>query len=110
MLHPQVHVRLDTSLQEDKLKIQAFVSRSLTLGDKSLAMEFVELPCDVLYGDVERVGGMLLGLWLGEYRQQQHDTASTLQQTVGLGRHGCSQLKLSWGCSCSRWQLRYLVP
>lgn len=54
----QVHLRLDTSLQEDKLKVQAYVSRTLTLGDKSLATEFVELPCDVLYGDIERVGGM----------------------------------------------------
>lgn len=58
-------------MQEDKLKVQAYVSRSLTLGDKSLATEFVELPCDVLYGDVERVGGMSMpaaGL-------QQHNTS-----------------------------------
>lgn len=26
-------------------------------GDKAIAMEFVEVPCEVLFGDVERVGG-----------------------------------------------------
>jgi hypothetical protein len=26
-------------------------------GDKAIAMEFLEVPCEVLYGDVERVGG-----------------------------------------------------
>jgi hypothetical protein len=52
-----VHLRLDTSLQQDKLPCQSYVSRSLTLGDKLLGMEFVEVPCDVQYGDVERVGG-----------------------------------------------------
>jgi hypothetical protein len=53
----QVHVRLDTTLQQDKLPCQAFVSRSLALGANTLGMEFVEVPCDVQYADVERVGG-----------------------------------------------------
>lgn len=26
-------------------------------GDKAIAMEFLEVPCEVLYGDIERVGG-----------------------------------------------------
>jgi hypothetical protein len=55
--YTQVNLRLDTSLQQDKLPCQTFVSRGLQLGDKPLATEFVEVPCDVQYGDVERVGG-----------------------------------------------------
>ncbi|WIA19955.1 hypothetical protein OEZ85_005837 [Tetradesmus obliquus] len=55
-----VHLRLDTSLQQDKLPCSTFVSRGLALGDKPLGMEFVEVPCDVAYGDVERVGVSLL--------------------------------------------------
>jgi translation initiation factor 3 subunit F len=52
-----VNLRLDTSLQQDQLPCQAYVSRALQLGDKPLATGFVEVPCDVQYGDVERVGG-----------------------------------------------------
>ena len=33
------------------------MSRLLTLGDKVLATEFVEMPCEVLFGEAERVGG-----------------------------------------------------
>jgi len=30
---PQVHLRLDTSLEQDKLPVQGFISRSLALGE-----------------------------------------------------------------------------
>lgn len=52
-----MNLRLDTSLQQDKLPCQTYVSRSLALGDKTLGTGFMEVPCDVQYGDVERVGG-----------------------------------------------------
>jgi hypothetical protein len=53
----QVHLLIDTTLSESKFSIQAFMSRLLTLGDKVLATEFVEMPCEVLFGEAERVGG-----------------------------------------------------
>ncbi|KAF8063040.1 TIF3F1 [Scenedesmus sp. PABB004] len=58
--HGPVHLRLDTSLAQDSLACSAYVSRSLGLGDKPLAVEFVEVPTDVLAGEVERVGANLL--------------------------------------------------
>lgn len=36
--------------------MRAYASRTLALGDKALATEFVELPCEVLMGEAERVG------------------------------------------------------
>ncbi len=54
-----MHLRVDTSLAQDGLGVAAYLSRSLGLGDRSLAMEFVEVPANVLYGEVERVGGEL---------------------------------------------------
>lgn len=57
--HP-IHLVVDTTLVNKKFDIKAYVSRALSLGDKVLATEFVELPCEVLLGDVERVGVDLL--------------------------------------------------
>ena len=54
---PQVHLTVDTSLAKDSLGVAAFVSRVLTLGEKTLGTEFVEVSCEVLFGDVEKVGG-----------------------------------------------------
>ncbi|KAG2451861.1 hypothetical protein HYH02_003637 [Chlamydomonas schloesseri] len=61
--HP-VHMVVDTTLRDDKFSISAYTSRTLALGDKQLATEFVEIPCDTIFGDVERVGAdlMLTGL------------------------------------------------
>lgn len=53
----QVHLLVDTTLSNDKFSINAFMSRLLTLGDKVLATEFVEMPCEVLFGEAEKVGG-----------------------------------------------------
>ena len=55
----QIHLLVDTTLSDQKFNIQAFVSRLLTLGDKVLATEFVEMPCEVLFGEAERVGGTM---------------------------------------------------
>lgn len=41
-------------------------SRVLALGDKQVATEFVELPCQVLFADVERVGGEWRRAWSSE--------------------------------------------
>lgn len=48
---------VDTTLRDEKFNISAYTSRTLALGDKQLATEFVEIPCDTIFGDVERVGG-----------------------------------------------------
>eukprot|EP00879_Flechtneria_rotunda_P023913 GHRR01025327.1.p2 GENE.GHRR01025327.1~~GHRR01025327.1.p2 ORF type:complete len:208 (+),score=73.16 GHRR01025327.1:429-1052(+) len=82
-----VHLRLDTSLQQDKLAVQTFVSRSLTLGDKPLAMEFVEVPCDVQYGEIERVGANLLvsgETEKGRPLADQETLASSISRLTGL--------------------------
>lgn len=55
-----VHLLVDTTLANSKFSINAFMSRLLTLGDKVLATEFVEIPCEVLFGEAERVGVELL--------------------------------------------------
>ena len=51
-----MHLVLDTSLAGDHVDVRAYASRALSLGDKALATEFVELPCEVLMGEAERVG------------------------------------------------------
>lgn len=56
-----IHLLVDTTLSGGRFNIQAFMSRLLTLkGDKVLATEFVEMPCEVLFGEAERVGVDLL--------------------------------------------------
>lgn len=53
----QVHLLVDTTLQGQKFTVQAYTSRQLSIKDKPLATEFVEVPSEVLYTDIERVGG-----------------------------------------------------
>mmetsp|Transcript_18024 Transcript_18024/g.38749 ORF Transcript_18024/g.38749 Transcript_18024/m.38749 type:complete len:285 (+) Transcript_18024:190-1044(+) len=55
-----IHLLVDTTLTDNKFSVQAFMSRLLTLGDKVLATEFVELPCETIFADVELVGVELL--------------------------------------------------
>lgn len=55
-----VHLVLDTALAGDHVGVSAYISRSLALGDKPLATEFVQVPCDVQYTEVEKVGVDLL--------------------------------------------------
>ncbi|KXZ52608.1 hypothetical protein GPECTOR_9g653 [Gonium pectorale] len=61
--HP-VHLVVDTTLKDNKFSIKAYLSRPLAFGDKQLATEFVQLPCDTIVSDIERVGAelMLTGL------------------------------------------------
>ncbi len=55
---------VDTTLSDKKFSIHSFMSRQLSLGDKVLGTEFVEVPCEVLFNDAERVGGGGRG-WAG---------------------------------------------
>ena len=57
-LHMQVHLRVDTTLTNNKLDVVAYVARHLTLGDRStsLAQEFQQVPCEVRTVEVERLG------------------------------------------------------
>jgi len=54
----QVHLRVDTTLTNNKLDVVAYVARHLTLGDRStsLAQEFQQVPCEVRTVEVERLG------------------------------------------------------
>ncbi|PNH02266.1 Eukaryotic translation initiation factor 3 subunit F [Tetrabaena socialis] len=56
-----VHMVVDTTLKEEKFSIAAYTARTLALGDKVLATEFVEIPCETIFGDIERVGGECAG-------------------------------------------------
>ncbi|MEW5318882.1 MAG: hypothetical protein WDW38_010066 [Sanguina aurantia] len=56
-----IHILVDTTLSGKKASAaQAFTSRLLSLGDKVLATEFVEVPLEIVYADIERVGADLL--------------------------------------------------
>lgn len=44
-----MHLVVDTTLSDKGFSIQAYVSRSLGLADKPLALQFVEVPCDVQF-------------------------------------------------------------
>ncbi|KAL3132388.1 hypothetical protein ABBQ32_008957 [Trebouxia sp. C0010 RCD-2024] len=57
-----VHLRVDTTLTNNKLDVVAYVARHLTLGDRStsLAQEFQQVPCEVRTVEVERLGIELL--------------------------------------------------
>jgi hypothetical protein len=48
---------VDTTLAGGKFDISAFVARSLTLGDKQVALEFVGVPSEVLFSEAEKLGG-----------------------------------------------------
>jgi len=82
-----VHLRLDTSLEQEKLPVQAYISRNLGLGDKAIAMEFLEVPCEVLYGDIERVGSSLLVSGdpdKGRSLAEQETLATSINRLVAL--------------------------
>ncbi|KAL6749104.1 eukaryotic translation initiation factor 3f [Haematococcus lacustris] len=55
-----VHLKVDTTLTNKTFSIAAYQSRLLGFKDRPLATEFVELPCEVLFADVERAGVELL--------------------------------------------------
>ena len=54
----QVHLTVDTTLQDNKLAINTYVARVLSLGNRSLANEFQAVDYEVLGADLERVGGV----------------------------------------------------
>lgn len=51
-----MYLLIDTGLQNDKLSIQAHISRPVSLKGKHVATEFVELVCTVQMEDAEKVG------------------------------------------------------
>lgn len=55
-----VHIVLDTLLSNKKFTVAGYTSKVLSLGDKPLAAEFVEVAVEVLYTDVEKVGAELM--------------------------------------------------
>lgn len=61
-----VHLALDTSGQGGHMSVRAFVSRSLSIGGRELAREFLEVECEVRAGEAERVGMDLLSTELAE--------------------------------------------
>ena len=56
----QVHLALDTSGAGGHMSVRAFVSRTLGLGGRELAREFLEVDCEVRGGEAERVSIDLL--------------------------------------------------
>ena len=55
-----VHLVVDTTLQDNRMAIKAFVSRSLSIQGRELAREFQEVLCEVQTVEAERAGGDLL--------------------------------------------------
>ena len=55
-----VHLFVDTTLQNNRMAIKAFVSRSLSIQGRELAREFQEVPCEVRSVEAEKAGGDLL--------------------------------------------------
>ncbi|KAL0018674.1 hypothetical protein WJX79_009830 [Trebouxia sp. C0005] len=78
-----VHLRVDTTLTNNKLDVVAYVARHLTLGDRStsLAQEFQQVPCEVRTVEVERLGIELLQ---NEVTEKLPSEAENLQ--TGIGR------------------------
>lgn len=50
-------MKVDTTLSQARFSVAAYQFRVLALGEKVLAAEFAEVPCEVLFQDVERAGG-----------------------------------------------------
>ncbi|DBA99108.1 TPA: hypothetical protein ACH3X1_014242 [Trebouxia sp. C0004] len=78
----QVHLRVDTTLTNNKLDVVAYVARHLTLGDRStsLAQEFQQVPCEVRTVEVERLGIELLQ---NEVTEKLPSEAENLQTAIG---------------------------
>lgn len=55
-----VHLVVDTTLQDNRMSIKAFVSRALSVHGRELAREFQEVPCEVRTVEADRAGGDLL--------------------------------------------------
>ncbi|KAL0024447.1 hypothetical protein WJX77_005182 [Trebouxia sp. C0004] len=77
-----VHLRVDTTLTNNKLDVVAYVARHLTLGDRStsLAQEFQQVPCEVRTVEVERLGIELLQ---NEVTEKLPSEAENLQTAIG---------------------------
>eukprot|EP01023_Acetabularia_acetabulum_P017870 TRINITY_DN18997_c0_g3_i1.p1 TRINITY_DN18997_c0_g3~~TRINITY_DN18997_c0_g3_i1.p1 ORF type:complete len:299 (-),score=52.75 TRINITY_DN18997_c0_g3_i1:1144-1989(-) len=50
-----VFLQVDTSLNSGKIDIKSFMSRQLSLGDKQLAQEFVEIPHEVMVDQLQSI-------------------------------------------------------
>mmetsp|Transcript_14156 Transcript_14156/g.38333 ORF Transcript_14156/g.38333 Transcript_14156/m.38333 type:complete len:284 (+) Transcript_14156:86-937(+) len=55
-----IHLKVDTTMANKKFSVTAYQFRVLGLGEKVLATEFIEVPCEVLFQDVERAGVELM--------------------------------------------------
>eukprot|EP00897_Mesotaenium_endlicherianum_P002407 jgi/Mesen1/2194/ME000152S01287 len=51
-----IHLTVDTSFSEDRASIRAYVSTSLSLGDRQLAAQFHEVQLDLRMVEAERIG------------------------------------------------------
>eukprot|EP01018_Ginkgo_biloba_P036023 Gb_36251 [translate_table: standard] len=51
-----VHLTVDTKFQNEEATIKAYVSTTLSLGDRQLAAQFHEIPLDLRMVEAERVG------------------------------------------------------
>lgn len=55
---PPIHLTVDTGFRNGEASIKAFVSVNLSLGDRSIAAQFQEIPLDLRMIEAERVGCM----------------------------------------------------
>ena len=53
-----IHLTVDTTFRNGEATIKAFVSASLSLGERQLAAQFQEIPLDLRMIEAEQVGCM----------------------------------------------------
>jgi len=76
--HP-VHLTLDTLMTGDEMTVEAYVSTSLSLGDKPMATHFHQIQVDLRMMDADRVGIELLKEQKSEHLPSDMDG---LQQSI----------------------------
>lgn len=58
MCHPlQIVLTVDTTLQNERLEVSAFISRRLTIRDRPLATQFRPIACEVRGVELEKING-----------------------------------------------------
>ena len=75
----QIVLAVDVTLKTERLEVSAFVTRQLSIGSESIAVEFQPLDCEVKTADLERLEGSTLSL--GDVHTTQYS----------VGKHACLQ-------------------
>lgn len=83
-----IHLTVDTTFANNRMDIKAYTAKTLMLGDKKLATEFQEIPCEVLTVDLDRIGMDLISSEMtnkipSDLESLDHSLAK-LEEQIGL--------------------------